>query len=171
MDADCSTDLGAFDDLFPRLSDQWPIVIGSRDLKGAAIAVKQHWLRESAGKIFNLWVQLWLLPGLWDTQCGFKLYRSDVAKQIFMPLKEKRFGFDVEVLYRAKRLGYGIAEVPVRWSNVLNSRVDPVRDGLAMAWQVVTTRFSRSRRTSPSRSPSRTCTLEAGPSDHSSNGT
>ncbi|MEW6056812.1 MAG: dolichyl-phosphate beta-glucosyltransferase [Bdellovibrionota bacterium] len=141
MDADCSTDLEMLGRLYQHLSDQTPLVIGSRDLKGAEIVVKQFWLREYAAKLFNLWIQFWLLPGVWDTQCGFKLFRTDLAKRLFRPLMEKRFGFDIEILYRAKRLKVPIVEVPVRWSNVLNSRVNPVRDGLSMAWQVVKLRL------------------------------
>lgn len=141
MDADLSTDLEMLPRLQSALTDASPVVIGSRDVRGAEVVRHQSPLREYSAKLFNLWIQLWLLPGLWDTQCGFKMFRARVARELFESLEEKRFGFDVEVLYRARRRGYPIVEVPVRWTNVEGSRVSPLRDGLAMAWQVVRLRW------------------------------
>ncbi|MBI2605827.1 MAG: glycosyltransferase family 2 protein [Deltaproteobacteria bacterium] len=141
MDADCSTDLEMFPRMFALLNAQTSVIIGSRDVKGAEVVVHQNFLREYSAKFFNLWIQAWLLPGVWDTQCGFKMFRTDVARKIFEPLIEQRFAFDVEILYRARKLGCSIVECPVRWSNVADSRVSPLRDGIAMAWQVVKIRF------------------------------
>ena len=141
MDADCSTDLAMIPRLFEKLSGENPIIIGSRDKRGAEILEHQSFLREYTAKGFNLWIQLFLLPGVWDTQCGFKMFKTAVAKQLFTPLGERRFGFDVEVLYRARRAGIKIMEVPVRWTNVLNSRVSPLRDGSRMALQVLQLRI------------------------------
>jgi dolichyl-phosphate beta-glucosyltransferase len=84
------------------------------------------------GKIFNGLVQILVLRGIHDTQCGFKAFTAEVAARVFPPLQTRGFGFDVEVLYRARVLGYPIAEVPTRWLNSPQSRVNPIWDSSAM---------------------------------------
>ena len=93
------------------------------------------------GKVFNLIVQAVLLPGIWDTQCGFKLFRADVAHRVFAGLVTDGFGFDPEVLYRARKQGVKIAEVPVVWRNSAPTKVSPVRSSLDMLKHVIRLRL------------------------------
>jgi dolichyl-phosphate beta-glucosyltransferase len=92
------------------------------------VEVSQPLHRVLMGKGFNLLVQAVVLPGIWDTQCGFKLWRGDVARQVFAEMRlEGNVAFDVEVLYRARKHGYRIAEVPVRWIDSVPSRISPLK--------------------------------------------
>jgi dolichyl-phosphate beta-glucosyltransferase len=95
------------------------------------------------GKVFNLLVQALLLPGLWDTQCGFKLFRGPVARELFAKLRVDGFAFDVEVLYLARRSGREVSEVPVRWINSNTTRVQAVRHSKEMLMDVLRIRFGR----------------------------
>ena len=95
------------------------------------------------GKVFNLIVQAVLLPGIWDTQCGFKLFRSDVARPVFAALTTDGFGYDPEVLFLAKRRGVRIAEVPVVWRNSAPTKVMPIRSSFDMFKHVVRVRFKK----------------------------
>lgn len=99
------------------------VAIGSRAVDRHLVEERQPWARDLIGRAFNLVVQLSAVRGIRDTQCGFKLFRADVVRPIFGRTRIDRFGFDVEVLALAQRLDIPIAEVPVRWRNVLGSRV------------------------------------------------
>jgi dolichyl-phosphate beta-glucosyltransferase len=92
-------------------------------LPESKVLVRQPYLRESAGRLFNLAVRSLALPGLRDTQCGFKLFRREAAEQAFGLARLAGFSFDVEVLYVARRRGLRIAEVPVTWRNDAATRV------------------------------------------------
>jgi hypothetical protein len=94
------------------------------------------------GRVFNCIVQALAVPGIEDTQCGFKAFRSNVARSIFERQGINGFGFDVEVLFLARRLGYGIREVPLRWEHKENSRVEPVRDTLRMLADILRVRLN-----------------------------
>jgi hypothetical protein len=93
--------------------------------------------RDLAGRLFNLVARTFATPGIWDTQCGFKLFRAEAARQIFSRQRLNGFGFDVELVALARHLGMALVEVPVRWRNDPDSRVtlvggaqaflDPVR--------------------------------------------
>jgi dolichyl-phosphate beta-glucosyltransferase len=95
------------------------------------------------GKAFNLIVQAVLLPGIWDTQCGFKLFRADVAHRAFAGLVTDGFGYDPEVLYRARKQGVKIAEVPVVWRNSAPTTVSPIRSSIDMFKHVIRIRFMK----------------------------
>jgi dolichyl-phosphate beta-glucosyltransferase len=82
--------------------------------------------------MFYSFVNFLAVPGINDTQCGFKLFRRDCAHALFADLNESGWAFDVEVLYRAQLTGYGIAEVAVDWHEVDGSKVSPVRDAIRM---------------------------------------
>ena len=84
------------------------------------------------GQMFYSFVNFLAVPGINDTQCGFKLFRRDCARALFTDLNEAGWAFDVEVLYRAQLTGYGIAEVAVNWHEVDGSKVNPVRDAIRM---------------------------------------
>jgi dolichyl-phosphate beta-glucosyltransferase len=118
-----------------------PIVIGSREGLGAR-RIGEPVYRHLMGRVFNRVVQALAVPGIEDTQCGFKAFRADAAKAIFSRQRLDGFGFDVEVLYLARRLGYPIRVVPLHWEHKENSRVAPLRDTLAMLTDVLRVRFS-----------------------------
>ena len=130
-DADLSTPIEEFPRLLSRLDDGHEIAIGSRALPESRVEVRQPWYRESLGRFFNLLVRLVALPGLHDTQCGFKLYTAAAARQAFEPARLDGFSFDVETLFIARRRGLKIAEVPVTWRNDAATRVGLARGGQA----------------------------------------
>lgn len=123
MDADNSTTIDHFDKFYPVLCMGYDVVIGSRDIKGADVAVHQNWLKEMLGKLGNLWIQLWAIRGIWDTQAGFKVFTQKAARDVFPRLTIDRWGFDVEALAVAKRRGFKISEQPIRWINDAGSKV------------------------------------------------
>ncbi len=131
-DADLSTPIEEVEKFLPWIGQGYEVVIGSRALRESDIIRKQPWYRQSMGKIFNALVRVIVLGGFHDTQCGFKMFRSGPAKEIFKALKTERFAFDVEALLRAKKMGCQIKEVPVRWMNSPQSRVDVLRDSYRM---------------------------------------
>lgn len=137
MDADLSTPLSEISKVLASLQNGKDIAIGSRAIPSSNILERQPFYRESMGKIFNLFVRLLVVNGISDTQCGFKAFLGDVAKDIFNRLETARFGFDVEVLLWAKVLGYSIEEVGVTWVNSPHSRVSPIRDSLEMPWSLL----------------------------------
>ncbi|HET9847570.1 MAG TPA: dolichyl-phosphate beta-glucosyltransferase [Candidatus Dormibacteraeota bacterium] len=131
-DADLSVPIDDLDALLEALHAGAGVAIASRALRDSRVELHQPWYRETMGKIFNKLVRTFVLGGVKDTQCGFKAFTAEVADRVFPPLQTTGFGFDVEVLYRAKQAGYRIAEIPTRWINSPQSRVHPVRDSLAM---------------------------------------
>jgi dolichyl-phosphate beta-glucosyltransferase len=140
-DADLSTPIDELDNLQAALRGGAGIAIASRGLKESKVEVSQPIYRVAMGKVFNLIVQAVLLPGIWDTQCGFKLFRADVAHRVFPELVTDGFGYDPEVLYRARKQGVKIAEVPVVWRNSAPTKVSPVRSSLDMLRHVLWIRF------------------------------
>jgi dolichyl-phosphate beta-glucosyltransferase len=132
-DADLSTPIEELPRLMRKLDDGFEVAIASRALDGAQVLVHQPFLRESVGRIFNLLVQALLLPGLHDTQCGFKLWSADAARDAFERSRIDGFSFDVEVLHLARRRGRRIAEVPVTWRNDAATRVTLLRGSAAFA--------------------------------------
>lgn len=132
-DADLSTPIEELPRLEAALADGAAVAIASRAVAGARIEEHQPFYREWMGKSFNRMVQWLVLPGLHDTQCGFKLFRGEAARALFPQLTIPGFGFDVEVLYLARRQGLVIREVPVAWRNSRQSKVSPLRD----AWRML----------------------------------
>jgi len=131
-DSDLSTPIEEVDELFLSIQSGYDVVIGSRSIEGAEVRVHQPFYRELMGKVFNVLVQIFVLKGFIDTQCGFKLFKADAAKTIAKELKIDRFGFDVEMLYLAQKKKYRIKEVPVIWLNSPTSKVNPILDPLRM---------------------------------------
>jgi dolichyl-phosphate beta-glucosyltransferase len=145
-DADLSwpvADLARFMSLVDPVSA--PIVIGSREGYGAR-RIGEPTYRHVMGRVFNRVVQALAVPGVEDSQCGFKALSRDAARAIFHRQRIDGFGFDVEILYLARRLGYPIRVVPLRWEHKENSRVMPVRDTLLMLSDVLRVRFNGWRR-------------------------
>lgn len=137
MDADLSTPICELDKLWPWYDDGYQVVIGSRRQSGAQIEVQQPLHRRWMGEVFRRLVGLLAVRGFSDTQCGFKLFRTDIAKNVFQDLRTRGFAFDVEILLRSRRLHYRIAEVGVRWMDSRQSRVNPIRDSWRMMLEVL----------------------------------
>jgi glycosyltransferase involved in cell wall biosynthesis len=123
-DADLSTPIEEVEKLWTAALDAGAqVAIGSRALDRSLIGVHQPALRESAGKLFNLAARLTTGLPFRDTQCGFKLFETRAAREIFQRQHIERFGFDVEALFVARRLGYPVVEIPVAWNNVAGTKV------------------------------------------------
>ena len=122
-DADLSTPIEELPRFLARMDEGFDVVIGSRALPGSTIEVHQPWFRENVGRVYNLFVRALALPGLRDTQCGFKLWSARAAREAFSAARLDGFSFDVEALYVARKRGYRIAEIPVVWRNDAASRV------------------------------------------------
>lgn len=131
-DADLSTPIEQVDKLFEEMNKGYDVVIGSRGLKNSDVRVHQPWYREIMGKTFNFFVKSILMRGFNDTQCGFKLFKSSVAKEIASKLRINGFSFDVEMLYIAAKKSYKIKEAPVVWLNSPHSKVSPICEPLKM---------------------------------------
>jgi hypothetical protein len=125
-DADNSTDIAHFDKMKPLFDQGCDIVIASRnaaDAPGALQVVSQAWYKRAIGRLGNRLVQMVAVPGIWDTQCGFKAFRAEAAERIFSQTTIERWGFDIEVLALAQRLKYKIGIIPARWLNDERSHV------------------------------------------------
>ncbi|HUY60292.1 MAG TPA: dolichyl-phosphate beta-glucosyltransferase [Candidatus Dormibacteraeota bacterium] len=131
-DADLSTPIAELASLEAACRGGADIAIASRALPGSDVAVHQARHRELMGKTYNRLMQWLVLPGIHDSQCGFKLFTAAAAERCFSQLQCERFGFDAEVLLRARRAGLRVAEVPVRWENAAGTRVNSVRDSAQM---------------------------------------
>jgi dolichyl-phosphate beta-glucosyltransferase len=125
-DADLSTPIEELPRLMAPLDLGYDVAIASRALPGSRIEVHQPAYREAVGRLFNVCVRLLAVPGLRDTQCGFKLFTAAAAQASFEPARLDGFSFDVETLFLARRRGFRIAEVPVTWRNDAATRVGPM---------------------------------------------
>ncbi len=124
----------------PNLSD-YDVAIGSREAPGAKRFNEPHY-RHLMGRVFNFYVKVLAVPGFQDTQCGFKCFRREVARDLFSTQIIDGFAFDVEVLFIALRRGYRIVEVPINWYHRTNSRVNPIRDTFNMIREVLRIRWN-----------------------------
>lgn len=156
-DADNSTSIDQFEKMMPYFSVQgesfsvgepgvsgngtyYDVVIGSRSVRGAVLDPAESWYRQVPGRVGNLIIQILLLPGLWDTQCGFKAFTEEAAERVFGASRITGWGFDVEVLALAKRMGYRIKEIPVHWVNDTRSHVK-ASAYLKVLWETMTVRW------------------------------
>ena len=129
-DADFATPIEETENLEAQINAGFDIAIASRAVSGSQLMIHQPWYREYGGRTLNKIVQLMAVPGIHDTQCGFKLFRRSVAHEIFSRCREEGWVFDVEVLHIAIRMGFKIAEVPVHWTHKEGSKVRVLRDAL-----------------------------------------
>lgn len=141
-DADLSTPIEEAPRLIAAIDQGADVAIASRALAASNVAVHQPWWREGMGRIFNWFVQRLALPGIKDSQCGFKCFRHDVAQRVFALQRVDRFAFDVEVLSIARGLGYRIAELPVTWVDQPASTVNPVTAPAGMLLDLVRIRLN-----------------------------
>jgi len=124
LDADGSTSITHMDRALKLLDDGADVVVGSRDIDGAYIQIHQPRHREIMGDMGNWLIRIVL--GLWsypDTQCGFKVLRSEAAEIIASQMVVDRFGFDFELIVLAEKMGFNVVQMPVRWMNEEGSTV------------------------------------------------
>ena len=137
-DADLSTPIEEAPKLLdPIAAGELDVAFGSRALNRGLIGTRQAWHREQAGRTFNLLVRLATGLPYWDTQCGFKAFRLDAFRPILAAAQSDGFGFDVELLYLARKAGLRMREIPVRWNHHEGSKVHFVHDSLHMLREVV----------------------------------
>jgi dolichyl-phosphate beta-glucosyltransferase len=130
-DADNKVPIEEYGKLEPFLAEGFPIAIGSRALARATILRSQPWYRRLGGKGFGVFMRAATgLRGIADTQCGFKFFHGDVARRLFALQRIDGYMYDVEILLLAQHLGYRVREVPIRWRDDGDSRLDLVRGNL-----------------------------------------
>ena len=123
-DADQSTPITEVEKVLPKLErDGYDMVIGSRAMPGAGVEQPQAWYRALAGKLFGVGTKLFCIRGFYDTQCGFKVMKRDVAQKVFPQVTSNSAIFDIEMLVVATREGYRIAEVAVQWVHDPDTRI------------------------------------------------
>ncbi|WP_316760342.1 dolichyl-phosphate beta-glucosyltransferase [Streptomyces herbicida] len=125
-DADLAAPIEELERLDKALSEGHAAAIGSRSVPGAAIDNRQHRLRELLGRAGNFLIRATAVPGIRDTQCGFKLFEGDRAREAFAASRLDGWGIDVEVLQHFHRSDWPVTEVPVRWSHQPGSKVGPL---------------------------------------------
>jgi len=140
-DVDFSMPIPEINRFIPPLLEGVDVAIASREAKGA-IRYNEPLQRHLAGRVFNSLVRLSALPGLQDTQCGFKCFRAPVAEEIFKRQSMMGWSFDVEVLFMAQHWGYRILEVPIPWYFNSQSRVHLLRDAWHMVLDIATIRWN-----------------------------
>lgn len=135
-DVDLSTPIEEIDKLLSWLNKGYDIVMGSRRMRGSKIYRSPGILRVTLGRIFYRMVNLLFLPGIHDTNCGFKAYRTDLAKKIFAHQTVTRWSFDAEILYLARKRGAKIKEIPVPWTHYGGSKVKVIHAVLNTSLEV-----------------------------------
>ena len=143
IDADNKTPISEYDKVEPLFRQGYDMVIGSRALHESRIERAQPLYRQLGSRGFGVFLRAFVrLTAIVDTQCGFKFFRGDVARELFRLQKIDGYMFDVEILYLAQQLGYRIAEVPVRWRDDRDSRLQLVsgnirnlRDIASIRWR------------------------------------
>ncbi len=156
MDADLSTPLSEVLKFLAHFGEhpETSVLIGSRRDSRSQILKRQKLFRQSLGRGFNKFVQLFGIRGIKDTQCGFKAFRASVVSEIFARQSINGFAFDVEILMLAQRLGYKIDVLPVIWINSPDSKVRVLIDPLKMLWDLIKVRRAvrRSLQSAPPKS-------------------
>ena len=152
MDADLAVPLSEISKLTTELDAGADVAIGSREMSSSQRA-DESIARHFRGRLFNWFVALLAIRGIRDTQCGFKAFQTKAIQHIYAesllyrnePTHLRRpsvTAFDVELLFLARRLGYTIKEIGVNWRHIPNSKVDPIRDPLRMALEVLRIRIN-----------------------------
>jgi len=139
-DADLSMPIEQVNRFLPPHMGDCDVAIGSRELAGSR-RIDEPRYRHLIGRVFNAMVRWWVLPGLQDTQCGFKCFSAEVAEVVFPLQTLEGMSFDAEALFIARRKGYRICEVPIDWYFDPDSRVRLVQDSLRMGFDLLTIRW------------------------------
>jgi dolichyl-phosphate beta-glucosyltransferase len=133
-DADGSTPISEIERLEKAIQNGADVAFGSRALLSENTSVKTVWYRKFIGRLFNWFVTTLVLPGVKDTQCGFKMFSRKAADFIFTRQTFDGFNFDVELLFIARQAGFNVQEVSVNWTNVPGSKVNLIKDSLKMLY-------------------------------------
>lgn len=141
-DADLSSPIEEAEKLFAAIAGGANVAIGSRWLQSDLQTQRQPLYRQLFGRAFNLMLRLTLGLTFKDTQCGFKAFTRRAASAIFPLQTIERWGFDPELLYLAKRLGFKVVEVPVAWAHSEGTRLSPLRDGAKMFLEMLKIRWN-----------------------------
>jgi len=141
-DADLSSPIEEATKLFASLERGHDVAIGSRWLRTDLQTARQPLYRQILGRAFNLALKIILGLSFKDTQCGFKAFTRASAKDIFNRQVIRRWGFDPEILFLAKHLGYKVEEVPVAWAHDNRSKINPVTDGISMLIEMLRIRWN-----------------------------
>lgn len=149
-DADNSTSPEHWDHMMPLFQKEYDIAIGSRHYKdalGAKQRIGEPLIRRIAGQMGNMWIQTFAVPGIWDTQAGFKAFTKKSAEDIFSRTHMNGFSFDIEALALARRLHYKIGIIPLDWEHDSDSKVTfasylgVLLDVLKIRWNLITDRY------------------------------
>ncbi len=144
-DADSSTPIDEIDKLWPEFENGASVIIGSRALPGSDVQIRQPEYRRRMGRAYNLLLRALRLTAFHDTQCGFKAFTEESCRVILPRLTVNGFGSDCEMLFVAQLHGLSVVQVPIRWINSLDSKVDPILDSLAMFREVLLIRLNAFR--------------------------
>jgi len=140
-DADFSMPVDEIAKFLPPVLDGYDIAIASREAPGAR-RINEPYYRHLMGRVFNLVVRILAIPNIQDTQCGFKSFRREAARDVFALQAIEGWGFDVEILFIAIKHGYKLVEVPIDWHYRPQSRINPVRDAINMVMEVLRVRWN-----------------------------
>ncbi len=141
-DADGATPIEELCKLLPAIEAGADIAVASRALQDDSRSVDSRLSRRIMGTCFNLLVRSLAVPEIFDTQCGFKLFRGDVADRLFNLQQIPGFGFDPEVLFLAHKMSCRVVEIPVNWQDVAGSKVDVIKDSARMFKDLFTIRMN-----------------------------
>ncbi|MFH0830948.1 MAG: dolichyl-phosphate beta-glucosyltransferase [Parcubacteria group bacterium] len=152
LDADHSTNIRELAQL-PRLVPTGAeVFIGSRYVAGSQIAIKQPWQRVLVSRIANALIRLLAVPGIHDTQNGFKIFSARAARAVLPYLHLRGWAFDIELLFVARRLGFKLYEFPITWKNDFGSKLSIARDIKKTGCEFAIFLFNRLRRRYPKKS-------------------
>jgi dolichyl-phosphate beta-glucosyltransferase len=152
-DADNSTDITHFERMAPLFENGYDVVICSRDAKdveGACQAVPQPFPKRLLGDLGNLFIQIVAVPGIWDTQCGFKAFTEKATMQIFTVSRIDRWGFDIEALALARHFALKVGIVPAYWIDDTGSHVriwnyvSTLLETLKVRWNLISGTYNHS---------------------------
>jgi dolichyl-phosphate beta-glucosyltransferase len=136
-DADGATPIAEADKLLRVAARGVEVVVGSRKAVDQSVQRERSPIRDLMGAVFYRVTNLLAVPGVRDTQCGFKLFRRVAAQRIVPLMRETGWAFDVEVLFLAQKCGLAIVEVPVNWTAIAGSKISPVKDAIKMFMAVL----------------------------------
>jgi glycosyltransferase involved in cell wall biosynthesis len=140
-DVDFSMPVGEISRFLPPILEDYDIAIASREAPGAVRYAEPSY-RHFIGRIYNGLIRFLALPGLQDTQCGFKCFRGEVAEQLFRRQTLPGWSFDVEILFIARQLGYKVVELPIHWYYNPHSKIRVVKDSFKMGVDLLTIRLN-----------------------------
>jgi len=143
-DADLSMPIDELNKFLPPNLEEFDLAIASREVKGA-VRYNEPGFRHWGGRLINFAIQLLILPGLNDTQCGFKCFRAEAATQLFSQQTIHGWAFDIEILFLARRKLYKIKEIPIDWYFDPDSKVKAVKDALLMVKDIFRIRLNALR--------------------------